>query len=551
MSETLHYERGRRIMSWWEVLNHHSQLVNRPGFLPTRRWYHVHRWWTPDEPLIPRTFDGPAFEFAGLQLPLDEARCHSLLLGATGSGKSTLLGAASIGILAEIQRNPDARALYYDRKGELLARFAAMGAEPVLIDPFDSRGVGVNFANDITTPADFLQMAEALVPSKGDKEESFWANATRAVLAAVIESAAHFCPGKWTLADLLRIMSSGRRIEEFLGRRPETADIWKNLRGDAKTEANLMASFASLLKRFEVVAALFERATTHISIREWAARGNGILLLRSHPNRSEVLEPIYHVILNTLADEALSLPDSHTRRTFIVLDEARSLGRIDSLYAMVNEGRSKGLCVTLGSQSIEGLQEVYGDKVAAEILGQLRSKIFLRCDSFHTAKWIEDHIGQVQYLVESVSTNSSRTSGGSAGGSSRTSGTTRSVSRRRESLILASEVMSLPPPVPGGVFSLICDVPNLGGVFFARYDFDELIARIPAPDLNVRAFCPRPRTDQFLQADGTAVPKATRKPRRRLPKELPPKVLSAGDALLNELERLEREENSSNPPPES
>ena len=48
-------------------------------------------------------------------------------------------------------------------------------------------------------PADFLQMAEALVPSKGDKEESFWANATRAVLAAVIESAAHFVPesGPW------------------------------------------------------------------------------------------------------------------------------------------------------------------------------------------------------------------------------------------------------------------------------------------------------------------------------------------------------------------
>ena len=142
-----------------------------------------------------------------------------------------------------------------------------------------------------------------------------------------------------------------------------------------------------------------------------------------------------------------------------MLDEARSLGRIDSLYAMVNEGRSKGLCVTLGSQSIEGFAEVYGDKVAAEILGQLRSKIFLRCDSFHTAKWIEDHIGQVQYLVESVSTNSSRTSGGSAGGSSRTSGTTRSVSRRRESLIPASEVMSL-PLLCRWVFSLICDVPN-------------------------------------------------------------------------------------------
>ena len=556
MSETLHYERGRRIMSWREVLNRHAQLVNQPGFQPPRRWYHIHRWFTPEEPLVPRTFDGPAFEWGGLALPIDEARCHSLVLGATGSGKSLLLGAAAVGIHAEIRRNPDARAVYYDRKGELLARFMAMSAEPVLIDPFDKRGVGIDFARDATTPSDFQQMAAALIPTAHGKEETFWINAPRSILSAVLENLAHFNPGTWSLGEALRIMHSADRIAEMLGRRLETAEVWNSLRGDAKTEANLMASIVSLLKRFEVVAALWERSSKQLSIREWATRGNGMLLLRSHPNRSEVLEPIYRLILNTLADETLSLPDSTTRRTFVVLDEARSLGRIPTLYALVNEGRSKGVCVTLGSQSIEGLQEVYGEKAAAEILGQLRTKIFLRCDSAHTAKWIEDHIGQVQYLVESVSTNTSRSSGGSPGGSSYTSGSTRAISRRRESLILASEVMKLPPPVPGGVFSLICDVPSLGGIYLGRYLFEDLISRLPASDPKVKSFSPRPKSDQILLAARPEAVEERKAPSRRrlrptVPPPTAPKSTATADTLLNELERLEREDRSRNEPPKA
>lgn len=51
------------------------------------------------------------------------------------------------------------------------------------------------------------------------------------------------------------------------------------------------------------------------------------------------------------------------------LDELRDLGRLDALNRLLLKGRSKNVSVVLGFQDIEGLREVYGDKVANEIVG--------------------------------------------------------------------------------------------------------------------------------------------------------------------------------------
>jgi type IV secretory pathway TraG/TraD family ATPase VirD4 len=547
MSETLYYERGRQILSWREVLNNHAKLVHQPGFLPDRRWYEFRRWFKPDEPLVLRSFDGPAIEFAGLRLPMDETRCHGLVLGATGSGKSILLSLASVGMVEEVKRNPDARALFYDRKGELLPQLAGMGIEPVLIDPFDERGVRIDFARDIRSPADCEQMAAAFVPKASDGQDPFWSRSTRAVFAAVVQSLMQSKPGQWTLADVLRAMSSAEEIEKCVGRYPETAIVWKNVRGEAKTEANLLASFMSFLKRFQVVAALWERPGPSISLRDWSRSGNQVLVLRSHPNHSEVLAPIHRLILDLVADETLSLPDSNTRRTFMVLDEFRTLGRVESAMMMANEGRSKGTCLFIGSQSVEGLQEVYGEKGASELLGQIRSKVFLRNDSSATARWVEEHIGQVQFWVESVSRQSSYGDGKS------TSGVTRSYSRRRESAILASEIMKLPPPMPGGSLTLINDVPGIGGVFVTKYDFDEMVSRLPKPRPGFAPFVPRPVADQFFKLEPeTASPTSpTGKPTRRRRQPTKPQAHPTDpNVMIDELLRLDREEDASNEKPQ-
>ncbi len=492
MSETLYHERGRRLFNRRQLLNRHAQLIGAPTFADPKRWYQFLRWFKPDEALTMRQPAGLFFEWSGLLLPWSETTNHFFALGATGSGKSALLKKWMASVFPKVLTQPDHRGVVLDPKNELLPWFEGIGIKPTLLDPYDERSVGWSAAEDIQSLAEAHQFAAIIVPDSAAGQDTFWVNATRLVLAAVIDSFVELRPGRWTLRDVLLTMRSDERIEALLSRRPESAFLWKNVRGDAKTQANLMASFATHTQHFEVVAALFERCKEKISIRRWAKEGGGILLMPSHRRYTRTLAPFHRIILTLIADETLSLPDNTQRRTFIVLDELRSYGRIDCLYALANEGRSKGVSLAIGSQSIEGLQKVYGKEESLEIVGQLRSKVFLRNDSEFSAKWVQEHIGQVQYFVENVS----HTSGSSGGKWSSSSSTSHS--RRVQPLIFASEVMSLPTPKPGGDFVLINDLPSVGGCFTSTYGFDELVKSISVPATKVPAFQERPTDHQRL-----------------------------------------------------
>ena len=147
--------------------------------------------------------------------------------------------------------------------------------------------------------------------------------------------------------------------------------------------------------------------------------------------------------------------------------------------------------MVLGTQSIEGIHHVYGKEHGEEILGQCRNKTFLRCDSQLTAEWIERQIGQVQFVVR----QRSHSSGWSDG--KRSSNVTESVTRRRESLVMASEILKLPPPAPGGEFGMINMVPDIG-LYSSSYGFEELIGMMPVAKPGVPEFVERPLSHQRL-----------------------------------------------------
>ncbi len=492
MCENRYHQRGRRLIEWREVLNRHAKLVDQPGFRPPKRWHEFWRWFTPDDPLQIRIPDRLYFTFGGLPLPWNEATTHFLILGATGSGKSVQFQLMMNDVLRQLELLPDQRVFITDPKGDVLPTLLARGLKPTVFDPFDERSSAWDLAADIQNRAEAQQFAKALIPSAKSNMDSFWENATRGVLAAVVNALAFYSPGRWNLRDVLLVMRSPEAITELLERRPETAYVWKNIQGDERTRANLMASFTSLLQRYEVIAALEANAKKRFSIREWIRGSGGILVAPQHPRYREALSAIHRLLFDLIADESLSLPDSDQRRTWLFLDEVRSLGKLEKLFHLSNEGRSKGVVLVLGSQSIEGLQEVYGEKMAREILGQLRCKTFLRTDSHITAKWIESHFGDVEYLVEQITFSSSFHDG------KRTNSRTVSCSHRREKLLLASDLMALPPPGPGGQFILLNDLPCLGDCFFVRHDFETQIAALPVVERSIPAFQERPEKHQQL-----------------------------------------------------
>lgn len=491
MGETLIPERGRILLSWFAVLNRHANLVGQRPFLRRKRWYQPWRWFTPDEPLIPRSFEGPQLEWSGLRLPWSEVTHQFLVVGSPGSGKTLLILLVMEGALRQVAKLPDHRAFIYDAKNELLPRLIAMGHQPKVFNPFDTRSLRWRIDLDVRNAAEAAQAAAAFIPMPDDGKDTFWVQSSRLVLAAIMTAFARLSPGKWTLRDVLLVLRSSERIGELLKQVPETAHIWVNIRGDGKTESNLIASLLSSMQRYEVVAALTEQATEGFSIRQWANESGGILLVPNLRRYSEVLTPFHRLFLQMISDETLSLPDSTTRRTFLFLDELRNLGRIPCMFALVNEGRSRGIVTIAGTQSLEGIQAVYGEKEGQEIVGQFRSKCFLRNDSHVTASWISEHLGKVIYLVEGDAIAQSYGNGG-------TTTHTKTYSRRTEYLILPSEIMSLPVPEPGGWFVLLNDLPSVGGAFFYHYPFENLIRAVPAGDSKIPTLLEFPANEMRL-----------------------------------------------------
>ena len=431
-----------------------------------------------------------------LDLPFAEATGHHLVQGSIGSGKSVTLLLAMKSVVPHVGQRRDLRVLVYDPKSEFIPALTPLaGAAPVhILHPFDRRSVAWDLAADVAAPAAAYQVAAALVPDE-QSSQAFWVESTRHLLATVIESLGRLAPGQWTLRDVLLTLRYPDRVRQVLALHPDTAHVWGRYAGDERTLANLFSTIGSKLRPYEVVAALWEHARTRISLREWA-RGEAILVLGESTRYKTSLEPINKLILDFLADELLEAPDSANRRTFLFLDELRELGKVAKLHALANMGRSKGVLLYLGFQDISGLRFIYGDKEAAELVGLVNLKTFLRTDSAETAQWVQEHFGKAEYEVITTGITTTTNDGKPS--------TTEAVnvSIRIEDVVMASQVMGLPKTSPENGFHAYHDVPSLGA-FRTAFSFEQVINALPQSDPAVPGHDPRPEAEQLL-ADWTA-----------------------------------------------
>lgn len=458
-----------------------------------------------------------------LWLRISEATGHFLISGSIGSGKSVIIRLLAQSILKFIGRGHDIRAFIYDPKAEFIPALMGMGCPATIhiLHPFDQRCVSWDMAEDVTSPAGAYQVASSLVPEEKG-ESQFWAQATRHMLAGVMEAFIRQCPGQWTLRDVLLVMRRPERVKGVLALHPETQHVWELYASEQRTLANLFSTITSKLRPYEIVAALWSRASGKISLREWAS-GESVLVLGESSRFKTSLDPINRLLFDQMVDLLLDGSETTTRKTFVVLDEAREMGKLEKLHSLLLKGRSKGVSVVLGFQDIAGMREVYGDKVASELTGQINNKTFLRTDSYDTAKWIEDHMGKVEYDVVTTTVSSSSTDGKS------TEGTNTAPSVRTEPLVMASQVMGIPKTSPEHGFAALHDVARVGA-YYTHIPFNDVIGSLNPPADGIANHDPRPDSDQLLKEWNMEDLKRLNLPASFLPK---PVVLDEPDEPVN------------------
>jgi len=396
--------------------------------------------------------DDLRFLWGGIWVPIQEANKHFFIIGATGSGKTLSLRLLMQEVLPLVggrrgDGTPlDHRALVYDAKQDMLAYLYGMGIAPArikILNPFDARCAAWNIAADVTAPATALQIAAILIPEEKNSSQPFFANAARHLLYGVMLAFILASPGRWTFRDLCLAMRSEEGMRDILSRSEHTEHLVAMYLNEGDTLNSVKATIAAKMMPYEVVAALWSRSTETVSLRDFLdpEKERLLLVLGNAEESREAVDAINRVLFQRLSELVVGQPESEERRTWIFLDEVREAGRLDGLRSLLLRGRSKGVCVVLGFQDIDGLKEVYGEYQAQEMVGQCGYKAILRLESPTTAEWASLHFGTVERVVKRASESSTF-----GQGMSRQTGESEQLEKTE--IVLPIELLKIPPVNP-------------------------------------------------------------------------------------------------------
>ncbi|MBW4473941.1 MAG: type IV secretion system DNA-binding domain-containing protein [Stenomitos rutilans HA7619-LM2] len=389
------------------------------------------------------TPENPGFLWGGARIPESEAVTHFLVAGASGSGKTVTLRLLMQDILPRITEGSRKRAIIYDAQRNMLPILAGMGLQTkvCILNPFDDRCHAWDIAADINTLAAAESLVHILVPREGDREDEFFRSASIQLFQGVIEFFIGHAPGAWTLRDVVIVLQSLELTVGLLGSDPATRHFLQVL-GSEKTADNIMSTVATKIGQYRTIAALWHRAEHKISLRQWV-QGSSILVLGIDNEAETILSTLNRVIFTRAAQLLLNgrdQPSGQPPSTFIVLDELPGLGKIDKLHPLATRGRSKGVCLVVGFQSMEDLRRIYGDGMSEAITGQFRHKAMLRLDEPRTAEWTAQSIGEQQLDRK---TKVYKDEGGELFGYNDPTGKSQQIITERT--VLPAEFLNIPP----------------------------------------------------------------------------------------------------------
>ena len=338
---------------------------------------------------------------------------HVLLLGGSGTGKTNVMNlmfrqARKLSVAGDASYIVfDTKADYVTHRGflrggdELVGnnrRFRDMSAvwnvfAEVLVDGRDARDIRSN-AHEI---------ARTLFEGRGSKTQPFFANAASDIFAnalVYLTRRAQERPStgakQLNNANLVRFLDKGPNT---LSKAFNTYDDMQGLTtyfGDGTNDQGMgvLSELRSMLRDcFQGVFASSPPAGSDgLSVRRLVRRRGGRALFVEYDlSLGLSLQPVYRLLFDLALKEALG---SNARgHTIVYLDELRLLPQIHHLEDALNFGRSKGVSVVAGLQSVEQLDATYGSEEGRPLLGGFGSIIAFGSVDPKTMSYVSDRFG--------------------------------------------------------------------------------------------------------------------------------------------------------------
>lgn len=323
---------------------------------------------------------------------------HILLLGGSGSGKTNVFN-LSLEQLRSKAKDKDIF-IIFDTKGDFKNRFFKNG-DFILGNgrEYRDKSVSWNIFDEVLAdgdnPVDYelnaREIAMDLFKDRGSVSQPFFANAARDIFAQILiyfirraksdpKNRAKFLNNKNLVefllsADISRYKKVFTYYDDMQGLLSYVGD------GTSNQALGVFAELKSMI--YDCFNGIFADDDTkgRFSIRNAVRKKGGKAIFVEYDLAAgNTLTPIYRLLIDLALKEALGRGDDEMGNVFLVLDELKLLPKLQHLDDALNFGRSKGVKVMAGIQSINQLYEIYGETGGKVVAGGF-STLFV----FHTS----------------------------------------------------------------------------------------------------------------------------------------------------------------------
>ena len=334
---------------------------------------------------------------------------HILLSGGTGSGKTN----AFYLILDQLKRKMTQNdvMIIFDTKGDYYNKFGAkedliLGNSiqyrtksqkwnlfrEILADGWDSQEIENNIYE-----LSWSIFKEAIEKSKNP----FFPNAARDLFAVILlcmmergKDNPQYKKKRYYNSVLKKTFDASTitMLRSFISKHPKWYSVNSYIDKDASGQA--LGVYSELLGCIRKILTGVFADKGSFSIRDFVRkRGGKVLFIEYDLSLGDTLAPIYSLLIDLALKEVLGRGNQNGN-VYMIFDEFKLLPYLQHIDDGVNFGRSLGLKIMAGIQSVNQMTEAYGEERGKNILAGFSSVFSFRANDAETRKFTSDLYGE-------------------------------------------------------------------------------------------------------------------------------------------------------------
>ena len=345
---------------------------------------------------------------------------HTLLIGSTGTGKTNTFYYFVEQLKKQMNQNDVM--IVFDTKGDFEKKFFSKGDvilgnsarykektekwniyKELVVDGFDDESVQMN-TNEIT----YSLFKDAMEKTN----QQFFPSAARDLFASLL--LAHIKAGRNDM-DIRKLAFNNKSLKMYLDKltperiirllsiSPELSSTLSYIGDGSSNQAlGVIAELQNVIRK--ILIGSFAQ-DGRFSVREFVRKKGGrTLFIEYDLTVGDTLTPIYRLLFDLALKEAMGRSKSEGN-VYFVCDEFKLLPHLQHIEDGVNYGRSLGVKVFAGIQSIEQLYETYGESKGRNIASGFSSVYAFKSNGSVTREYLSDLYGKNIVLEQYKTSN--------------------------------------------------------------------------------------------------------------------------------------------------